>query len=91
MQKASIRHQLGKNVCKIKCELWTHAPQQTMSLFDDLLGAKRIDLPYRRPSKSWIKVKNKKHPAILRVKRSIRIGEAAVSQVARFPHEGGRR
>jgi ATP-dependent DNA ligase len=30
---------------------------------------KRLDLPYRAgPSKSWIKVKNKSHPAMLRVK-----------------------
>ena len=38
MQNASIRHQLGKNVCKIKCEPWTHAPQQTIPLFDQLVG-----------------------------------------------------
>jgi bifunctional non-homologous end joining protein LigD len=32
---------------------------------------KRIDLPYRAgPSKSWIKVKNKSHPAMLRVKEA---------------------
>ena len=32
---------------------------------------KRIDLPYRPgPSKSWIKVKNKTHPAMLRVKEA---------------------
>jgi bifunctional non-homologous end joining protein LigD len=32
---------------------------------------KRVDLPYRAgPSKSWIKVKNKAHPAILRVKEA---------------------
>ena len=38
---------------------------------------KRVDLPYRPgPSKSWIKVKNKKHPAMLRVKEAFRVGEA---------------
>jgi hypothetical protein len=32
---------------------------------------KRIDLPYRAgPSKSWIKVKNNSHPAMLRVKEA---------------------
>jgi ATP-dependent DNA ligase len=35
---------------------------------------KRIDLPYRHgPSKSWIKVKNKKHPAMLRVKEAFEL------------------
>ena len=35
---------------------------------------KRIDLPYRPgPSKSWIKVKNKKHPAMLRVKEAFEL------------------
>jgi len=35
---------------------------------------KRIDLPYRAgPSKSWIKVKNKKHPAMLRVKEAFEL------------------
>ena len=35
---------------------------------------KRIDLPYRRgPSKSWIKVKNTKHPAMLRVKEAFEL------------------
>jgi len=30
--------------------------------------SKRIDLPYKAgPSKSWIKIKNRKHPALLRV------------------------
>ena len=41
MQNVSTRHQLGKKVCKIKCELWTHAPQQTATLFDHLVGAGR--------------------------------------------------
>jgi bifunctional non-homologous end joining protein LigD len=32
---------------------------------------KRIDMPYRSgPSKSWVKVKNKAHPAMLRVKEA---------------------
>ena len=35
---------------------------------------KRIDLPYRSgSSKSWIKVKNKKHPAMLRVKEAFEL------------------
>ena len=35
---------------------------------------KRIYLPYRHgPSKSWIKVKNKKHPAMLRVKEAFKL------------------
>ena len=35
---------------------------------------KRIDLPYRPgPSKSWINVKNKKHPAVLRVKEALKL------------------
>jgi ATP-dependent DNA ligase len=35
---------------------------------------KRVDLPYRPgPSKSWIKVKNKKHPAMLRVKEAFEL------------------
>jgi bifunctional non-homologous end joining protein LigD len=35
---------------------------------------KRIDLPYRSgPSKTWIKVKNKKHPAMLRVKEAFEL------------------
>jgi ATP-dependent DNA ligase len=38
---------------------------------------KRIDLPYRPgPSKSWIKVKNKKHPAMLRVKEAFELERA---------------
>jgi ATP-dependent DNA ligase len=33
--------------------------------------SKRVDLKYRPgPSKSWIKVKNKKHPALLHVKEA---------------------
>jgi len=33
-----------------------------------------IDLPYRPgPAKSWIKVKNKKHPALLRVKEAFEL------------------
>src|SRR4051812_42604217 len=33
--------------------------------------SKRVDLPYRPgPSKSWLKVKNKAHPAMLRVKQA---------------------
>lgn len=37
---------------------------------------KRIDLPYRPgPSKSWIKVKNKAHPAMLRVKEAFELGK----------------
>jgi len=37
-------------------------------------ACKRIDLPYRPgPSKSWITVKNKKHPAILRVKEAFEL------------------
>ena len=36
--------------------------------------SKRIDLPYRPgPSKSWIKVKNKAHPALLRVKEALEL------------------
>ena len=32
---------------------------------------KRVDMPYRPgASKSWIKVKNKAHPAMLRVKEA---------------------
>jgi ATP-dependent DNA ligase len=32
---------------------------------------KRTDLPYRPgPSKSWLKIKNKKHPAVLRGKEA---------------------
>jgi ATP-dependent DNA ligase len=32
---------------------------------------KRVDLPYRAgPSKSWLKIKNKAHPAMLRVKEA---------------------
>ena len=32
---------------------------------------KRVDMPYRSgPSKSWVKVKNKAHPAMLRVKEA---------------------
>ena len=35
---------------------------------------KRIDLPYRPgPAKSWIKVKNKKHPALLRAKEAFEL------------------
>jgi ATP-dependent DNA ligase len=35
---------------------------------------KRIDLHYRPgPSKSWIKVKNKAHPAMLRVKEAFEL------------------
>jgi ATP-dependent DNA ligase len=35
---------------------------------------KRIDLAYRAgPSKSWTKVKNKKHPAMLRVKEAFEL------------------
>jgi hypothetical protein len=38
---------------------------------------KRIDLPYRPgPSKSWIKVKNKAHPAMLRVKEAFELERA---------------
>jgi bifunctional non-homologous end joining protein LigD len=34
--------------------------------------SKRIDLPYRPgPSKTWLKVKNTKHPAIMRVKEAL--------------------
>ena len=36
--------------------------------------SKRIDLPYRSgPSKSWIKVKNKNHAALLRVKEAFEL------------------
>jgi bifunctional non-homologous end joining protein LigD len=35
---------------------------------------KPVDLPYRPgPSKSWIKVKNKMHPAMLRVKKEFEL------------------
>lgn len=35
---------------------------------------KRVDMAYRAgPSKSWIKVKNKKHPAMLRVKEAFEL------------------
>jgi bifunctional non-homologous end joining protein LigD len=35
---------------------------------------KRVDLPYRAgPSKSWVKVKNRKHPAMLRVKEGFEL------------------
>ena len=38
---------------------------------------KRIDLPYRPgPSKSWIKVKNKAHPVMLRVKEAFELERA---------------
>jgi len=36
---------------------------------DEGIVCKREDLPYRPgPSKSWLKIKNKAHPAMLRVK-----------------------
>jgi ATP-dependent DNA ligase len=36
--------------------------------------SKRVDLPYRGGvSKSWVKVKNKNHPAILRVKEAFEL------------------
>ena len=42
--------------------------------------SKRIDLPYRPgPSKSWIKVKNKQHPAMLRVKEAFEMRRGVVS------------
>ena len=43
---------------------------------------KRIDLAYRAwPSKSWIKVKNKKHPAMLRVREALKLeGQRAGSR-----------
>src|SRR3954471_22574145 len=35
---------------------------------------KRVDLPYRPgPSKSWLKIKNKAHPAMLRVKEAFEL------------------
>ena len=47
---------------------------------------KRIDLPYRPgPSKSWIKVKNKTHPAMLRVKEAFDLDVRARDGV-RFSH-----
>jgi ATP-dependent DNA ligase len=36
--------------------------------------SKRIDLKYQHgPSKSWLKVKNKKHPPVLRVKEAFEL------------------
>jgi bifunctional non-homologous end joining protein LigD len=36
--------------------------------------SKRRDLPYRSgPSKSWLKIKNKAHPAMLRVKEAFEL------------------
>ena len=33
--------------------------------------SKRVDMPYRLgPSKSWLKIKNPKHPAMMRVKEA---------------------
>src|SRR4051794_31732841 len=55
-------------------KLWnrTHDHEAKLCAFD--LVCKRVDLPYRAgPSKSWLKIKNKAHPALLRVKEAFEL------------------
>jgi len=52
-----------ENVCKLKLEG---------------IVSKRVDLPYQSgPSMSWLKVKNRTHPAIVRAKEAFELQRLA--------------
>ena len=47
---------------------------------------KRADSPYRAgPSKTWLKVKNRAHPSVARVKDAIEAGEISTAIVSATP------